>query len=92
MSVSEKAFETYQRTLDLLRRRKRGAAALFPNHKDNEFLQYLARFCRVGKTPYHPDIRKTDITIGRQEVWLLIQNYLKLPPDEIYEIYNKSQQ
>lgn len=79
----------YQRVLDFLRLRKRAYQLAFPDPKNNEVLKDLAHFCRANKTPFHPDQRKTDILIGRQEVWLRICDHLNLQPDEMYEIYNR---
>lgn len=89
MSASEKAFETYQRTLDFLRLRSRAYKTVFTNPRSNEVLKDLARFCHANETPFHENSRKTDILIGRQEVWLRIQQHLKLQPDELFDIFNK---
>ena len=46
----------------------------------------LAKFCRAGETPFHKDERMHYVLIGRQEVWLRIQQYLNLPLDKLYEL------
>ncbi len=79
----------YQRTIDFLRLRKRAYQFTFGKPQDNEALKDLARFCRIGAAPFHPEQRKTDILIGRQEVFYRIIGHLKLEPDELFEIYNK---
>lgn len=82
------AFELYQRTLDFLRVRKRAYLAAFPDPKNNAVLKDLAKFCRANTSPYHPDVRKTDVLIGRQEVFFRITEHLQLQPHQLYELYN----
>jgi hypothetical protein len=79
----------YQKTLDFLRLRKRAYQLTFQDPKNNEALKDLAKFCHIGKAPYHPDQRLTDILIGRQEVFYRIIDHLKLQPDELLELYSK---
>lgn len=52
-------------------------------------LKDLAKFCRANETTYNPDPRIHAVLEGRREVWLRIQNYLKLTPDELWDIYRK---
>ena len=82
--------ENFYRTLDLLRLRSRSAQAAFPDARNNEFLKFLAKFCRADESCFHADPRLHAVAEGRREVWLVIQNYLNLQPDELYAIYNKS--
>lgn len=79
----------YQKTMDFLRLRKRAYQFTFGNPKDNEALKDLAKFARVGRTPFHESQRKTDVLIGRQEMFFRIIEHLKLQPDELYDIYNQ---
>lgn len=61
-------------------------------------LKDLARFCRANETTYHPDPRVHAVLEGRREVWLRIQEYLNLSPDQLYnyhvakEIHPKQEQ
>lgn len=89
MGISEAAFETYQRTLDFLRLRKRAYQFAFPDPKNSEVLKDLARFCRANSSAFNADDRLHALAEGRREVWLRIQQHLNLQPDELYEIYNK---
>ena len=50
-------------------------------------LKDLAKFCRAHESSYHPDARVHAAMEGRREVWLRIQEYLKLEADEIYELH-----
>ena len=87
--MSIKEWEAYQRVLDFLRLRKRAYQLTFTNPKQSEVLKDLARFCHANRVPYHADQRKTDILIGRQEVFYRIMEHLNLQPEELYDIYNK---
>ncbi len=54
-------------------------------------LNDLAKFCRAYDSVYHDNQRLTDIAIGRNEVWLRIQNHLKLSPDELFALSTTGQ-
>ena len=83
-----KDWTLYQKTLDFLRLRCRAYRLVFSNPTGNEVLKDLARFCRANKSPQHADLFRLGIHIGRQEVWLRIQNHLHLQPDELYSLLN----
>ncbi len=79
-------FEFYHRILDAIRFKKRHYNLVFnkKNGSAKAVLADLARFCHMNETPYHPDSRKTDILIGRQEVFLRIQHMIELQPTDLY--------
>lgn len=52
-------------------------------------LKDLAKFCRADESTFHQDPRLHAVLEGRREVFLRIQNYLKLTPDQLWEIYRK---
>lgn len=52
-------------------------------------LSDLAKFCRANDTTFHPDPHIRCQLDGRREVWLRIQNHLKLTDDELFEIYGR---
>jgi len=52
-------------------------------------LQDLAKFCRPTQTCFHPDPRLHAVAEGRREVWLRIQNYLNLTPEQLYGLLAK---
>jgi len=52
-------------------------------------LEDLAEFCRAHDSTYHADARIHAVLEGRREVWLRIQKYLKLTPDELWELKRK---
>lgn len=52
-------------------------------------LKDLARFCRADQSTFNPDPRVHALIEGRREVWLRIQTYLNLTPDQLWELYGK---
>lgn len=52
-------------------------------------LKDLARFCRANESTFHTEDRVHCALEGRREVWLKIQNYLNLTPEELSELYRK---
>lgn len=52
-------------------------------------LKDLAQFCRAEQTTFQEDPRLHSLLEGRREVWLRIQKYLNLSPDELWELTRK---
>ena len=52
-------------------------------------LKDLSKFCRADQSTFHEDARVHAVIEGRREVWLRIQNYLSLTPDQLWELYRK---
>lgn len=46
----------------------------------------LAFFCRANESTFHDDPRVSAKLDGRREVWLRIQQHLKLTPDQLWEL------
>lgn len=57
----------------------------------NEVLKDLAAFCRADESTFHVDPRAHALMEGRREVWLRIQDHLKLDPDAIWKKYGRNQ-
>ena len=55
---------------------------------DRAVLRDLAKFCRGRPTDtvWHPDQRKTDVLIGRHEVWEHIMQRTHLEPQELADL------
>lgn len=51
----------------------------------------LAKFCRAHSTVYTATERETWLLIGRNEVWLRIQQHLNLTDDELWALYGPRQ-
>lgn len=49
-------------------------------------LKDLARYCRAAETTFHADPRLHAVAEGRREVWLHINRYLLLTPEQIYAL------
>lgn len=48
----------------------------------------LARFCRAHKSTGHPDPYAAARLDGRREVWLRIQQHLRLTDDELWHLFS----
>ena len=59
------------------------------NRYNNAVMKDLAKFCRANETTYQNDPRLHAVLEGRREVWLRIQNYLDLTPEELMKLYAK---
>lgn len=51
-------------------------------------LRDLARFSRAHESTFHADARAHAVAEGRREVWLRIQNHIRLSPDELWRLYS----
>lgn len=51
-------------------------------------LKDLARFCRAHESAFNADARLHAMAEGRREVWLRIQNHLRLSPDQLWTLYS----
>ena len=51
-------------------------------------LKDLARFCRAHESTFDADPRAHALAEGRREVWLRIQNHLKLSPEQLWSLYS----
>lgn len=83
--------EILEKARDLLRSRKLSYERTFVEKSaDAQFvLKDLAKFCRANQSTYDPDPRIHAVLEGRREVWLRIQKYLNLTPDQLWEITRK---
>lgn len=52
-------------------------------------LKDLAEFCRANTSTFHEDPRVHAALEGRREVWLRIQKYIQLTPDELWDLTRK---
>ena len=49
-------------------------------------LMDLAYFCRANESTFHDSQKVQDNLEGRRQVWLRIQQHLKLTPDQLWEL------
>jgi len=82
--------EIIDKAKGLLHSRKRAYDTVFNNGVDAKIvLKDLADFCRANAPTFHEDPRLHALVEGRREVWLRIQKYLNLTPDELWELTRK---
>lgn len=75
-------------TFGFLRTRKRAYQLALRSPAGQEVLHDLLRFCRGAETAAVPGDRdKTMMLLGRQEVWLRIQQHLNLTEQELFQLY-----
>lgn len=71
-------------------RRRHQYQMTFRSPPGQAVLKDLARFCRAHKSTFYADPRLHALAEGRREVWLRIEEHLKLSPDELWELYSGS--
>lgn len=69
--------------------RRHAYQVTFRNPPGEAVLRDLAKFCRAHGSTFHSDERISAALQGRHEVWLRIQHYLNLSPEELWELYGK---
>lgn len=69
-------------------RRRTAYVKTFDGPFSEEVLLDLSRFCRAEQSTFHPDPRVHAVLEGRREVWLRIQEHLRLSDDELFALYN----
>ena len=84
--MASEALERYYKAMELIGFRKKVYRVTFISPAGKAVLADLAKFCHVRAAPFHPDERRNDILIGRQEVFWRIANFLHLPEEEVYNL------
>lgn len=90
-TVSSVNTETTQEEIDprdILRVRQQHYQKTFQRNLSVEaVLADIAKFCRAGKSTFHPDARIHALQEGRREVWLRIAEHLSMSEEELYDRY-----
>ncbi len=83
--------EILEKARALLTSRKRAYETTFNFERidGKAVLKDLAEFCRANKSTFSPDPRVHAVLEGRREVWLRIQKYLNLTPEQLWELSRK---
>ncbi len=81
-----RGFETARAAFAFLQRRKDSYRIFVAQPAGREVLRDLAEFCRAHATTYDADPRLDARMQGRRDVWLRIEQHLRLPADELYRI------
>ena len=69
-----------------LRGRRESYRRVFESSDGKAVLADLAKFCRANTTTFHDDPRAHALAEGRREVWLRIQNHLRLSEDDLWQL------
>lgn len=81
--------ELIERAKAWLFRRQRAYIQTFQGPVAEEVLRDLAKFCRAHETTFHTDSHAAAVLEGRREVWLRIQQHLKLSNDDLWKLYGR---
>jgi hypothetical protein len=84
-------YDQIDKVVEFLRKRAHSYQLTFQKEQPANLivLEDLARFCRANETCVVPgDTMKTYILEGRREVWLRIQQHLRLTPEQLFALYN----
>lgn len=83
--------EVLKRAKLLLSSKKRAYDLTFDGVHGQQVLSDLAKFCRATETTFHSDQRLHAVLEGRREVFLRIQKYLQLTPDQLWELTGRNE-
>jgi len=72
-----------------LSRRRFAYQATFTSPTGEEVLADLARFCRATQSTFHTDPRVAAMLDGRREVFLRIQQHLRLTDDQLWKLMGR---
>lgn len=76
-----------QQLKTFLASRRRAYQVTFGNEAAKTVLEDLAGFCRANESCVVPgDDRATAVLEGRREVWLRIQEHLRLTEEQLWEL------
>lgn len=81
--------ELKQAVVNFLQWRRMQYLQTFSNEAGKNVLADLAVFCRANESTFHADPRAHAVLEGRREVWLRLQNHLRLTDEELYELYGR---
>lgn len=68
--------------------RRHAYRQVFKGPYADDVLSDLARFCRANESTFHADARAHAVAEGRREVFLRIQQHLRLSPDQLWQLYS----
>lgn len=76
--------DVVRQDIDILAEKKRAFQHAFGSPAGQAVLDDFRSFCRADRTCFHADPRLHAVLEGRREVWLRIQEYLDLSPEELF--------
>lgn len=91
MGETNKVNETFLNLRNFVFGRQRAYLETFDtkSQMNQKVLSDLAKFCRANESTYHPDPRIHAVLEGRREVWLRIQNHLKLDSESLWKLLER---
>lgn len=78
-----------QKAINFLHGRKIAYVHSFTGKAGEGVMEDLETFCRGTSSCFNPDPRIHAVLEGRREVWLRIQEHLKLSPEQLWEKYGR---
>ena len=72
---------------DFIHSRRLAYVQTFASPTGQVVLADLARFCRANKTTFNADPRLHAVAEGRREVFLRIQEHLRLTDEQLWALY-----
>lgn len=79
--------DVVEKTRAFLKQRQLAYQRVFDGVAGEAVLRDLAKFCRAHETTFHTDPRVSAILQGRHEVWIRIQEHLKLTDEQTWKLY-----
>lgn len=76
----------------LLSRRRYAYQKTFQGPLAEEVLADLARFCRANKSTFNENDRAHVLAEGRREVWLRINQHLRLSEPDLWRLVEEGEQ
>jgi hypothetical protein len=76
-----------QAVRDFISRRRNAYCKTFLCPPGEEVLEDLAKFCRAHVSTFALDARAHAVAEGRREVWLRIQNNLRLTDEQLWALH-----
>lgn len=87
MTTYSPAWLAWRRVYEFVTFRRQHYCLTFLTPNGKAVLKDLAKFCRANELTFNTDARIHALLDGRREVWLRIQQHLRMTPDELAEIY-----
>lgn len=75
------------RVRDFICRRRLAYLKTFDTPYGQDVLRDLARFCYAHKSTFYADERAHAVAEGRREVWLRVQNHLRLTDEQLWALH-----
>ena len=85
-----KWLEAYEKARSFIFRRQKAYQLAFDTETGKMVLADLAKFCRAHESTFHPNADVSRQLDGRREVWLRIQQHLRLDSEQLWKLYGRN--